>query len=395
MPPLPPETTGAALAASPVDPVALTAALVRCPSVTPAEGGALVLLESLLMAAGFECHRADRGGIANLFARWGRRGANRSFGFNGHTDVVPVGDASAWTCDPFGAEIRDGWLYGRGATDMKSGVAAFVAAAVDFVRDTPPDGAVILTLTGDEEDVAEDGTRALLDWMAENSEAMTHCLVGEPTCPARMGEMMKIGRRGSLTARFVATGVQGHSAYPHRAKNPLSALVRLMDRLDRHELDRGTDHFDPTTLAITTIDAGNPATNVIPATARATVNIRFSDAHSGASIRQWLQDEAATVAAETGVGIAVSVKISGESFLTPPGDFSALIARAVEAETGVTPEASTSGGTSDARFVKDHCPVVEFGLVGQTMHQVDERVEVAQIGQLKAIYGRILRDYFA
>lgn len=389
------QKTAAALSASPVDPVALTAALVRCPSVTPAEGGALVLLETLLTDAGFECHRVDRGGIANLFARWGRRGANRSFGFNGHTDVVPVGDAAAWTHDPFGAEIVDGWLYGRGATDMKSGVAAFVAAAVDFVRDTPPDGAVVLAITGDEEDVAEHGTVALLDWMAANGEGMTHCLVGEPTCPNQMGEMMKIGRRGSLTAFFTARGVQGHSAYPHRAKNPLSALVRLMDRLDRHELDRGTDHFDPSTLAITTIDAGNTATNVIPATARATVNIRFSDAHSGASLSDWLREEAALVAAETGVEIGVSVKVSGESFLTPPGEFSALIAKAVNAETGILPEASTSGGTSDARFVKDHCPVVEFGLVGRTMHQVDERVEVAQIGQLKAIYSRILRDYFA
>lgn len=389
------QTTDFALGPGAVDPVALTAALVRCPSVTPAEAGALVLLEDLLSAAGFDCTRVDRGGICNLFARWGRKGANRSFGFNGHTDVVPVGDAGAWTHDPFGAEIVDGWLYGRGATDMKSGVAAFVAAAVDLVRETPPDGAVILAITGDEEGVAEHGTVALLDWMAATGETMTHCLVGEPTCPDRMGEMMKVGRRGSLTAYFTAQGVQGHSAYPHRARNPLSALVRLMDRLDRHELDRGTDHFDPSTLAITTIDAGNPATNVIPARARATVNIRFSDAHSGASISDWLRAEAARVAGETGVGIEVAIKISGESFLTLPGEFSALIARAVAAETGVTPEASTSGGTSDARFVKDHCPVVEFGLVGRTMHQVDERVEVAQIGQLKAIYARILREYFA
>jgi len=386
---------GATLAASPVDPVALTAALVRCPSVTPAEGGALVLLQDLLTAAGFDCTRVDRGGIANLFARWGRKGANRSFGFNGHTDVVPVGTLGDWTHDPFGAEIVDGWLYGRGATDMKSGVAAFVAAAVDFVREAPPDGAVVLAITGDEEDVAEHGTRALLDWMMANGEIMTHCLVGEPTCPDHMGEMMKIGRRGSLTAFFTARGVQGHSAYPHRARNPLSALVRLMDRLDRHELDQGTDHFDPSTLAITTIDAGNPATNVIPSTARATVNIRFSDAHSGGSVSDWIRAEAARVASETGVDIAVTIKVSGESFLTPPGEFSALVAKAVSAETGVTPQASTSGGTSDARFIKDHCPVVEFGLVGRTMHQVDERVDIAQIGQLKAIYGRILRDYFS
>ena len=382
-------------AQTPVDPAALTAALIRCPSVTPVEGGALQLLEALLTGAGFACVRVDRGGVANLFARWGVQGANRSFGFNGHTDVVPVGDAAAWTQDPFGAAVVDGWMYGRGATDMKSGVAAFAAAAVDFVQATPPDGAVILTITGDEEGDAEDGTVALLDWMAANGERMTHCLVGEPTCPDRMGEMMKIGRRGSMTCWFTATGVQGHSAYPHRAKNPMSALVALLARLEAEPLDAGTDHFDASTLAITTIDCGNPATNVIPAKGAATVNIRFNDTHSGASLAEWLRGHADAVQAATGVRIDCRIQISGESFLTPPGGFSALIRRAVQAETGVEPVYSTSGGTSDARFVKDHCPVVEFGLVGKTMHQVDERVEVAQIHALKAIYTCILRDYFA
>ncbi len=382
-------------AQTPVDPAALTAALIRCPSVTPVEGGALQLLEALLTGAGFACVRVDRGGVANLFARWGVQGANRSFGFNGHTDVVPVGDAAAWTQDPFGAAVVDGWMYGRGATDMKSGVAAFAAAAVDFVQATPPDGAVILTITGDEEGDAEDGTVALLDWMAANGERMTHCLVGEPTCPDRMGEMMKIGRRGSMTCWFTATGVQGHSAYPHRAKNPMSALVALLARLEAEPLDAGNDHFDASTLAITTIDCGNPATNVIPAKGAATVNIRFNDTHSGASLAEWLRGHADAVQAATGVRIDCRIQISGESFLTPPGGFSALIRRAVQAETGVEPVYSTSGGTSDARFVKDHCPVVEFGLVGKTMHQVDERVEVAQIHALKAIYTCILRDYFA
>jgi len=354
----------------------------------------LVLLERLLAGAGFECTRVDRGGIANLYARWGTRGANKSFGFNGHTDVVPVGDLAAWTQDPFGAAVVDGWMYGRGATDMKSGVAAFAAAAVDFVTATPPDGAVILAITGDEEDVATDGTVALLDWMATNNERMTHCLVGEPTCPNVMGEMMKIGRRGSMTCWFTAQGVQGHSAYPHRAKNPMSALVALLARLEAEPLDAGSDHFDATTLAITTIDCGNPANNVIPAKGAATVNIRFNDLHTGASIAEWLRAQAAAVQADSGVQIDCRISISGESFLTPPGEFSALVARAVVAETGVVPVASTSGGTSDARFVKNHCPVVEFGLVGRTMHQVDERVEVAQIHQLKAIYTRILTDYF-
>ncbi|MDK3017718.1 succinyl-diaminopimelate desuccinylase [Pseudodonghicola flavimaris] len=379
----------------PIDAAKLTADLIRCPSVTPEEGGALQLLETLLSGAGFACTRVDRGGVANLFARWGDKGHARTFGFNGHTDVVPVGDAAAWTQPPFCAVEVDGVLYGRGATDMKSGVAAFAAAAVDFVTDTPPEGAVILAITGDEEGDAVDGTVALLDYMDREGEAMSACLVGEPTCPERMGDMIKIGRRGSLSAWFTVTGVQGHSAYPHRARNPLPAMVRLMDRLASHELDRGTDHFDASTLAVVTVDTGNPATNVIPAECRGTVNIRFNDTHSGASLSAWLEEEAARVAEAFGVKIEVKIKISGEAFLTPPGALSDLVAKAVEAETGVIPELSTTGGTSDARFVKSHCPVVEFGLVGKTMHQVDENVPVAQIHQLKAIYSRILRDYFA
>ena len=377
------------------DAVKLTADLIRCPSVTPEEGGALTLLQDALEAAGFDCTRVDRGAVSNLFARWGAKGHSRTFGFNGHTDVVPVGDRDAWTQDPFGGAVIDGVLYGRGATDMKSGVAAFVAAAIDHVTETPPDGAVIIAITGDEEGDAIDGTTALLDYMSAEHEQMSVCLVGEPTCPDHMGEMIKIGRRGSMTAWFTVTGVQGHSAYPHRACNPLPAMARLMDRLASHELDRGTQHFDPSTLAIVTIDTGNPATNVIPAHCSAAVNIRFNDTHTGHALTTWLQDEADRVAGEFGVKIDMRVKISGESFLTPPGDLSDLVANAVEAETGVTPVLSTTGGTSDARFIKSHCPVVEFGLVGKTMHQVDERIEVEQIGQLKQIYSRILKDYFA
>lgn len=379
----------------PIDPVSLTADLIRCPSVTPEEGGALQLLDELLTKAGFACTRVDRGGIANLFARWGDKGHARTFGFNGHTDVVPLGDEAAWTMPPFGAEIKEGVMYGRGATDMKSGVAAFAAAAIDFVTDTPPDGAVILTITGDEEGDAIDGTTALLDHMETSGEAMDVCLVGEPTCPNTMGEMIKIGRRGSMTAWFTVTGKQGHSAYPHRANNPLNAMARLMDRLASHELDQGTEHFDASTLAVVTIDTGNPATNVIPAQSRATVNIRFNDSHSGASLSAWLQEEVDRVTTEFGVSVDLTIKISGESFITPPGALSDLVATAVEAETGLKPELSTTGGTSDARFVKHHCPVVEFGLVGKTMHQVDECVPVEQITQLKSIYTRILKDYFA
>ncbi|MEN8684107.1 succinyl-diaminopimelate desuccinylase [Marivita sp.] len=377
------------------NPVELTAALVRCPSVTPEEGGALVLLQDLLEGAGFTCTRVDRGEVSNLFARWGDKGHARTFGFNGHTDVVPLGIPEAWTMPPFGAEIKDGMMYGRGSTDMKSGVAAFAAAAVDFVQNTPPDGAVVLTITGDEEGDAIDGTMALLDWMEIEQEQMSVCLVGEPTSPDHMGQMMKIGRRGSMNAWFTVTGKQGHSAYPHRALNPMPAMARLMDRLASHELDQGTDHFDASTLAVVTIDTGNAATNVIPAETRACINIRFNDIHTGEGLSYWLRDEAAKVDAAFGTKTEVKIKISGEAFLTPPGPLSDLVAKAVEAETGVRPELSTTGGTSDARFVKNHCPVVEFGLVGKTMHAVDERVEVAQIVQLKAIYSRILQDYFA
>ncbi len=378
-----------------IDPVELTQKLVRCPSVTPHEGGAIAILESLLGAAGFDCFRADRGGIANLVARWGDKGHARTFGFNGHTDVVPPGREADWTLPPFSGDIADGILHGRGAVDMKSGVAAFVAAAVKLVREAPLRGAILITVTGDEEGDATDGTVAILDWMAANGEAMSHCLVGEPTCPSEMGEAIKIGRRGSMTAFFTATGVQGHSAYPHRARNPVSAMARLIDRLASATLDAGTEHFDPSTLAATTIDTGNPANNVIPASCRATVNIRFNDDHSSASLTDWLQREADAVAADTGIEFAMTTQVSGESFLTPPGSLSEMVANAVEAETGRRPELSTSGGTSDARFIKDHCPVVECGLVGQTMHEVDERVPVAQIEALTAIYSRILRVYFS
>ena len=375
-----------------VDPAQLTADLIRCASVTPVEGGALVLLEERLSSHGFTCTRVDRCEVSNLFARWG---TGKTFGFNGHTDVVPVGDLAAWTVDPFGAEIRDGFMYGRGATDMKSGVAAFAAAAMDFVSETPPGGSIVLAITGDEEGPAKNGTVALLDWMQAHGETMDVCLVGEPTCPDDMGQMMKIGRRGSMNAFFTITGQQGHSAYPHRANNPLPAMARLVDQLSCAELDQGTEHFDASSLAVVTIDTGNPATNVIPAQTRATVNLRFNDAHSGASLTTWLQGQADEISAEFGVGVVLDVSISGESFITPPGALSELVARAVQVETNRTPEMSTSGGTSDARFVQHHCPVVEFGLVGKTMHMVDEKVPVADIIALKSIYARILRDYFA
>ncbi|SCY49238.1 succinyl-diaminopimelate desuccinylase [Paracoccus tibetensis] len=376
------------------DAAELTARLIRCPSVTPEEGGALVLLAELLEGAGFEVHRVDRNGTSNLFARWGAKGA-RAFGFNGHTDVVPPGDPASWTHGPFSGHVEDGVIWGRGATDMKSGVAAFVAAAVDFVTETPPDGAVILTITGDEEGPSKDGTTAILDWMERNGERMEVCIVGEPSNPDVMGEMMKIGRRGSATFRIRAKGVQGHAAYPHRAKNPLHALTRMLAELTAEPLDQGTEHFDPSGLQITSIDCGNPASNVIPEAATAVVNIRFNDLHTGASLTERLEAHAARIAGETGVALTVTAEISGEAFLTAPGPFVDMVRDVVSRETNRVPVLSTSGGTSDARFVKDHCPVVEFGLVGHHMHQVNERVPAAQVRQLKDIYQRVLERFFA
>jgi len=377
-----------------IDPVSLTADLVRCPSVTPEEGGAIDLLEQLLEKNGFSCTRIVRGQVSNLFAKWGTGRNGRVFGFNGHTDVVPVGDLSSWTVDPFGAEIKEGYLYGRGATDMKSGVAAFIASAIDFVNNKPPDGSIVITITGDEEGEAVDGTVAILDWMKQNGEKIDHCLVGEPTSPSQMGEMMKIGRRGSMNAKITATGTQGHSAYPDRANNPIVAMVKLLDKLESHQLDVGTEHFDPSTLAITSVDTGNKASNVIPAVTKATVNIRFNDNHSGSSLVSWLKDEIEKVSVDYGIKFETDFKISGESFITPPGELSDLISEAVKKELGVTPKLSTTGGTSDARFIKDMCPVTEFGLVGKKMHAVDEKVETKQINQLKEIYYRILEAYF-
>ncbi|MGG7567234.1 succinyl-diaminopimelate desuccinylase [Rhodovulum sp. DZ06] len=374
------------------DPVALSADLIRCASVTPEEAGALDVIRAPLEAAGFRCTRIDRGGVSNLYARWGSEAP--VFGFNGHVDVVPVGDEAAWTRPPFSGEIADGVLWGRGAQDMKTGVAAFVAAACRFVTETPPKGSVALLITGDEEGPAEDGTVAILDWMAANGERVDACLVGEPTCPETMGEMMKIGRRGSINAWITARGRQGHVAYPHKANNPLPALVHLLDRLSRHELDQGTAHFQPSTLAVTSIDVGNPASNVIPSEGRAALNIRFNDAHTGAGLDAWLRSVAAEVAAFSGVELEVKTRISGESFITEPGALSDAVSAAVKSELGIAPDLSTSGGTSDARFMRAMCPVVEFGLVGDAMHQVDERTPVEQVETLCAIYARALGEWF-
>ena len=384
-----------------IDPVDLTRALIRCPSVTPRDAGALDVLQTALERLGFTCHRLPFGAgearVDNLYARLGDKAPN--FCFAGHTDVVPVGDPQSWTVDPFGAALVDGQVYGRGATDMKGAVAAFVAAVARFLAASGAQfisegrGSISLLITGDEEGDAVDGTVKVLDWLKVRGERLDACLVGEPTNQKRLGDMIKIGRRGSLTAKLTVHGVQGHTAYPQLADNPVHRLVRMLDAVTREALDDGTEHFQPSNLQITSIDVGNAASNVIPARAEAAFNLRFNDRHSAKSVEAWLRrkfDEAAA-----GGRYELAIKVSGEAFLTPPGPLSELIARAAEAETGVVPELSTTGGTSDARFIKDHCPVAEFGLVGLTMHKADERSAVADIEALTRIYQAVLAGFFA
>lgn len=378
-----------------IDPVALTQALIRCPSVTPADAGALGVLEGVLTEMGFTCTRLrfEEPGtdpVDNLYARLGS--ASPNFCFAGHTDVVPTGDRAGWTVDPFGAEIIDGKLFGRGTSDMKGAIACFVAATKSFLdRNGTPNGSISLLITGDEEGPSINGTRKVLDWMREQGEVIDACLVGEPTNPKALGDMMKIGRRGSVTATLTAYGAQGHVAYPHLADNPLPRLTEALTLLAGSPLDEGTAHFQPSTLALTTIDVGNPASNVIPAKGTAKFNIRFNDLHTPDSLEAHIRD----VLEEVGGAWDLKMQTSGVAFLTPPGPLVATVAGAVTAVTGKQPELSTSGGTSDARFIKDHCPVVEFGLVGATMHKVDEHVAVADLIQLTAIYDRVLVDFFA
>jgi len=375
-----------------IDPVALTQDLIRRPSVTPADEGAMDVVQQALAGLGFACRRMKFGEIENLYARHGAARPNLCFA--GHTDVVPVGDRAAWSVDPFEARIEDGVLIGRGATDMKSAIAAFIAAAGDALAAGEVSGSLSLLITGDEEGRAVDGTKAVVEALTAEGEAIDHCVVGEPTSSAAFGDMIKIGRRGSLNAWLTVDGVQGHSAYPQRAANPIPVLVRLLAALQDHALDDGYPEFQPSNLQVTTVDVGNPATNVIPKTARARLNIRFNPAHTGASLARWIEAEAAKAGEGFGGQVTTHIEISGEAFLTEPGPFVALAAEAVEAVAGRRPELSTTGGTSDARFIRAMCPVLELGLVGATMHAVDERTPVAEIRQLTDVYRRLIRRYF-
>jgi succinyl-diaminopimelate desuccinylase len=381
---------------STIDPVELSRALIRCPSVTPADAGALGVLQRALEPLGFNCERLrfEQRGTApvdNLYARRGDSPPN--FCFAGHTDVVPAGDAAAWTVDPFAAEIRHGRLFGRGAADMKAAIACFTVAAARFYESRGPDqpGSISLLITGDEEGPSINGTRKVLHRLAARGETLDACLVGEPTNTNVLGEMIKIGRRGSLNAVIEVEGVQGHSAYPQFADNPIPRLVRMLASIDATPLDHGTPRFQPSTVAITSVDVANPTTNVIPSRATARLNVRFNDLHTGQSVAAWIEARCA----EVGGRFDLRTECSGESFLCPPGPLSRIVANAVRRVTGREPELGTTGGTSDARFIKDFCPVCEFGMPGETAHKPDENVAVADIEALTRIYRAVLEGFFA
>ena len=375
-----------------IDAVELTRELIRRPSVTPADEGAMDLVERTLAGLGFACRRMKFGDIENLYARWGTQGPNLCFA--GHTDVVPVGDAAAWSKDAFGAEVVDGVLIGRGSVDMKSAIAAFIAAAAQAIAAGGVRGSLSLLITGDEEGVATHGTKKVVEALAAEGERIDHCVVGEPTSAEAFGDMVKVGRRGSINAEIAVEGIQGHVAYPHRAANPVPVLLKLLTALQERKLDDGYAEFQPSNLEITWIEVPNTATNVIPGVARARLNVRFNPNHSGRSLSEWFNVEAARAAEGFPGKVTVTPQISGEAFLTERGPFTDLIAAAVADVTGRLPELSTSGGTSDARFIRALCPVVEVGLVGKTMHQVDERAPVAEIARLQQVYSRIIERYF-
>ena len=378
-----------------LDPVEFTADLIRCPSITPSEGGALDLLQHTLEGLGFKCYRlpfsdVDTPDVDNLYARYGK--ATPNFCFAGHTDVVPTGPVEEWSANPFHAEVKDDVIIGRGAADMKGAIAAFASAAQRFIDAGTFDGSISFLITGDEEGPAINGTRKMLDWLDANQEKLDICVVGEPTNPMELGEMAKIGRRGSMNMILKVRGTQGHVAYPHLANNAAHRLVAMLDALISEPLDDGNAHFQASSLQITSIDIGNPTENVIPGEAEARFNIRFNDIHTSESLATWVRNKLDGAANGTDYGL--KVRVSGESFVFPPGELSNLISDACEKVVGRRPELSTTGGTSDARFIKNHCPVAEFGLIGQTMHKVDERTRIDDIQNLSEIYLAILEAYF-
>ncbi len=382
------------------DPLSLTQALIRCPSVTPEEAGALTLLEGLLERAGFNCHRltfSEPGtpDVENLYARIGSAAPNLCFA--GHTDVVPPGDEAAWTLPPFSGEIRDDILYGRGAVDMKGGVACFVAAALRYLaaNEGKPSGSISFLITGDEEGPSINGTVKVLDWLRERGEVLDACVVGEPSSLRAVGDEIKIGRRGIINGELIIRGKQGHAAYPHIADNPLPKLARMLDRLANLELDPGTQHFEPSHIALTIVSVPNTASNVIPGQARAVFNVRYNDTHTRRLLEELIAECCEAAAAEVNADFSISFSGSGDVFLTEPGPLVETMTEAVHDVTGLEAKLVTTGGTSDARFIKDVCPVVELGLVNATIHQVDERVPIADLETLTRIYERFIARFFA
>lgn len=378
------------------DPVKITQELIRCPSVTPLEGGALDYLQDVLSKAGFKCTRlpfSEDGtpDVDNLYARIGTGSPHLCFA--GHTDVVPVGDEASWTHPPFAADIDDGVLYGRGAVDMKGGVACFVAAVLDYLEDHRDGlkGSVSFLITGDEEGPAINGTVKMLQWLEANGEVPDHCIVGEPSNPSKLGDEIKIGRRGSLNGILTVKGVQGHVAYPDQAENPVPGLMDILQGLIAEPLDQGTEHFAPSNLEITTIDVGNPATNIIPEKATAKFNVRYNDTHTAESLKAHIREVAAAALRNKALVHEFRLNNSGDSFLTEPGQFTQVLQAAIKERTGMTAALTTGGGTSDARFIKDYCPVMEFGLINETIHQVDERTPIEDLRVLSLIY----RDFIA
>jgi succinyl-diaminopimelate desuccinylase len=382
------------------DALSITRDLVRCPSITPADAGALGVLENLLKAAGFETHRITfsepgTADVDNLYARIGSEAPHITFA--GHTDVVPPGDEAAWTVGAFSGEVKDGFLYGRGAVDMKGGIACSVAAVLQYLADHggKPKGSISFLITGDEEDVAINGTLKLLQWAAARGEKFDHSVLGEPSNVETLGDCIKIGRRGSLSGTLYVEGIQGHVAYPHRASNPVPDISRLIVALSDEALDQGSAQFQPSNLEFTSVDVGNPASNVIPGQARAKFNIRFNDLHTQVTLRELVETRLAKATGNRIKARIVWEPSNSNVFVTKPGTFTDLAVVAIEEVTGRKPELSTSGGTSDARFISSYCPVIEFGLVGQTMHQIDERTPVADLEKLTKIYRGILERYFA
>ena len=380
------------------DPVKLAQDLIQKPSVTPIDAGALDILQNRLEALGFDCQRYPFGAgedrVDNLYARYGRSAPN--FCYAGHTDVVPVGDIGKWDYPPFDAVVKDGVLWGRGAADMKGSIAAFMAATENLMATGwTPKGSISFLITGDEEGPAVNGTDKLLKAITKAGEKIDHCLVGEPTNPDALGDMIKNGRRGSLNAKLIVRGQQGHVAYPHRANNPVPVLIKLLSKLQDRELDTGNDYFQPSNLEVTSIDVGNTAHNVIAETAQAKFNIRFNTEHRGDDLKIWINAEVEAIQKDFEGEIEADLRVTGEAFLTDPCSFTDMVQKSVETVTGRKPELSTTGGTSDARYITHYAPVVEFGLVGATIHQINERVDTADIHTLTEIYTELLKIYFS